>query len=71
MLARARRDGDALDLLTPRQHEVLALMAEGRSNAAIAQRLSITEKPWSATSRTSTTSSACRRARTTTGGCSR
>jgi DNA-binding NarL/FixJ family response regulator len=30
--------------LTPRQQEVLALMAEGRSNAAIAQRLSITEK---------------------------
>jgi DNA-binding NarL/FixJ family response regulator len=30
--------------LTPRQREVLALMAEGRSNAAIAQRLFITEK---------------------------
>ena len=30
--------------LTPRQQEVLALMAEGRSNGAIAQRLTITEK---------------------------
>ncbi|HEX2822309.1 MAG TPA: response regulator transcription factor [Streptosporangiaceae bacterium] len=30
--------------LTPREHEVLALMAEGRSNVAIAQRLFITEK---------------------------
>ena len=30
--------------LTPREREVLALMAEGRSNAAIAQRMFITEK---------------------------
>ena len=30
--------------LTPREQEVLALMAEGRSNVAIAQRLFITEK---------------------------
>jgi DNA-binding NarL/FixJ family response regulator len=30
--------------LTPREREVLALMAEGRSNAAIAQRMHITEK---------------------------
>jgi DNA-binding NarL/FixJ family response regulator len=43
MLARAR-DDDSIAHLTPRQHEVLALMAEGRSNAAIAQRLVLTEK---------------------------
>ena len=39
--ARSRRD---LDLLTPRQREVLELVAQGRSNAAIATRLEITEK---------------------------
>jgi DNA-binding NarL/FixJ family response regulator len=44
MLARARRDGDGIDELTPRQTEVLALVAEGRSNAAIARRLVISEK---------------------------
>jgi DNA-binding NarL/FixJ family response regulator len=44
MLAHARRDDDALDRLTPRQREVLALVAEGRSNGAIARRLFLTEK---------------------------
>jgi DNA-binding NarL/FixJ family response regulator len=43
MLTRPRRD-DALERLTPRRREVLALMAEGRSNAAIGARLSITEQ---------------------------
>lgn len=44
MLSRARRDDHALAKLTPRQGEVLALMTEGRTNAAIARRLTITEK---------------------------
>jgi DNA-binding NarL/FixJ family response regulator len=44
MVARARRDHDALDELTPRQTEVLRLVAEGRSNAAIARALVISEK---------------------------
>jgi DNA-binding NarL/FixJ family response regulator len=35
---------DALRELTPREHEVLALMAEGRTNAAIAKHLWLTER---------------------------
>jgi DNA-binding NarL/FixJ family response regulator len=38
------RRRDPLAELTPREREVLALMAEGRSNSAIAQRLFISEK---------------------------
>jgi len=43
LLARNTGDG-ALAALSPREREVLAQMAEGRSNAAIAQRLVITER---------------------------
>lgn len=38
-----RRSGVPLESLSPRERDVLALMAEGRSNSAIAQRLVITE----------------------------
>ena len=38
------RRASALDRLTPREREVLALMAEGHSNIALAQQLSITER---------------------------
>jgi DNA-binding NarL/FixJ family response regulator len=42
LVAQRRRD-DPLGELTPREREVLALMAEGRSNSGIAQRLWVTE----------------------------
>jgi DNA-binding NarL/FixJ family response regulator len=41
LLAPPKRD-DALALLSPREHEVLGLVAEGRSNKAIGERLVIT-----------------------------
>jgi len=42
-LVAARRFDDPLDVLSPREREVLSLMAEGRSNAGIAHDLWVTE----------------------------
>jgi DNA-binding NarL/FixJ family response regulator len=39
-----RRGDDPVAWLTPRERETLELMAEGRSNQAIAQRLVVTER---------------------------
>jgi DNA-binding NarL/FixJ family response regulator len=42
-LVAAKRAEDPLDVLSPREREVLSLMAEGRSNAGIGRQLWITE----------------------------
>jgi serine/threonine-protein kinase PknK len=42
-LVASRRADDPLDVLTTREREVLALMAEGRSNSGIARQIWVTE----------------------------
>jgi len=42
-LVKARRRRDPLDVLSPREREVLALMAEGASNAGIARQIFVSE----------------------------
>lgn len=44
LVNRGPRPGEPLERLTPREQEVVALMAEGRSNGAIAERLVVTER---------------------------
>jgi DNA-binding NarL/FixJ family response regulator len=44
LVGRRRQGHDPIDDLSEREREVLALMAEGRSNRAIAERLVITER---------------------------
>jgi DNA-binding NarL/FixJ family response regulator len=43
-LMRRRLDHDGVEQLTPREREVLALIAEGRSNRSVAEAMFITEK---------------------------
>ena len=43
LVGRQRRD-DPLETISPREREVLVLMAEGRSNAAIAEEMVVTER---------------------------
>ncbi len=44
LISRSRREDSPLDVLTPREHELLAEMAKGKNNAAIAASLVITER---------------------------
>ncbi len=44
MVDRHRSDNDPVSCLTDRQREVLELMAQGRSNAKIAEQLNVSEK---------------------------
>ena len=43
LVGRRRRD-DPIDQLTPREREVIGLMAEGRSNSGIAEQLVVTDR---------------------------
>ena len=60
-LVKVRRGEDPLAVLTAREREVLALMAEGRSNAGIAVSSGSPRERSRSTSGTSSPSSICRR----------
>ena len=66
MLGRRRRD-DPLEALTPREREVLELMAEGRTNRGIAEVLVVTPPRSRSTSARSSPSSTSPPRRATTG----
>jgi len=57
-LLTASRRGDTLAALTPREREVLSLIAQGRSTRPSLPRCSSRRRSWRSTSRTSSTSSA-------------
>ena len=61
-LVAAAGPGRPLDRLTDREREVLTLMAEGRSNAAIAARMFVSEKAVGKHTNASSPSSTCRQA---------
>jgi DNA-binding NarL/FixJ family response regulator len=63
-----QRDDDPLGALTPREREVLELMATGSSNQGIADKLVITLRAVENTCRASSASSACRRRGASRGG---
>ena len=70
LLGRRRRD-DPLHDITPREREVLELMAEGRSNAAIAGQMVVTERAVEKHVTNILPSSVSVRNRIRTAGCSR
>jgi DNA-binding NarL/FixJ family response regulator len=45
-LMQRKRPDSPLTHLTPRERDILALMAEGRSNAGIAGELGISDRTW-------------------------
>jgi DNA-binding NarL/FixJ family response regulator len=69
MMTRTRRGDEALDRMTPRRREVLALIAEGLTNAAIARRLAISEKAVVVHTSGTTTPSALQTTATSTAAC--
>ena len=69
LLDRNRGREGAVTALSAREREVPSLMAEGRSNAAVAARLVTPNAPWPNTRPRSSSSSACSPLMTTTAAC--